>query len=227
MPQSLRPKEYPDFMGKEDDITYKSGKILGRLYRSIQQTSGADFILEDTCTLNNVPYDTDLEVPGASDFLENAWQFRCSYEVQLNALLNQYGVWTEAELVTGEIWLLGQRNNRMQHGVKDRLKYAYSQLRKKFRRIFGSIETDRCGISDDARNLVYEMKASAWYKVTYGPEWIQKTREMMESSGKEMPARLSFAWIVVDYLAQIKTRCHGEGTVEGRMPLWKASDLGL
>jgi RNA-dependent RNA polymerase len=35
MSPCLRPKEYPDFMGKADDISYKSGKILGRLYRSV------------------------------------------------------------------------------------------------------------------------------------------------------------------------------------------------
>ncbi|KAL6659287.1 hypothetical protein ACP70R_003327 [Stipagrostis hirtigluma subsp. patula] len=219
MPQSLRPKMYPDFMGKEDGESYKSTRILGRLYRSILEASGGDLVSEDTCTESNLPYDTDLEVPGASDFLENAWQCWCSYEVQMNGLLNQYSVRTEAELVTGEIWSLSKNNSRMQQEIKERLKHAYSKLRKEFRSMFESIATDQDKMCDDAKNLVYEMKASAWYQVTYHPIWIQKSREMIEFDGEEMPARLSFAWIAVDYLAPIKIRCRGEVKFEGQRPL--------
>ncbi|CAO2164009.1 unnamed protein product [Urochloa humidicola] len=50
------------------------------------------------------------------------------------------------------------------------------------------------------------MKASAWYQVTYHPNLIHCTRRIIED-GKETPARLSFAWIAVDYLARIKMRC--------------------
>jgi RNA-dependent RNA polymerase len=131
MPPFLRPQEYPDFMGKEDDISYKSEKILGRLYRSIQQyilvRSLEDF------SRNDVPYDTNLEVHGAIQFLEDAWQCKCLYESKLNGLLNQYGVSTEAELVTGEIWSLTERNKRRKNEIKERLKHAYSKLHQEFR----------------------------------------------------------------------------------------------
>lgn len=221
MPAALRPKVYPDFMGKEDSISYKSEKILGRLYRSIQEASCGDLVSEETCTSNDLPYDTDLEVPGASDFLTSAWQCKCSYEAQLNALLNQYRVRTEAEIVTGHIWSLSKHNSRKQGEIKERLKNSYTALRREFRSIFESIASDQCEISDDEKNLVYEMKASAWYQVTYHPKWTEKTAGMMEPDGEEMPARLSFAWIAVDYLVRIKIRCHGEVKVEGRRPVEK------
>nr|XP_034599084.1 probable RNA-dependent RNA polymerase SHL2 [Setaria viridis] len=208
MPPSLRPQEYPDFMGKEDDISYKSEKILGKLYRSIQQYN-LGRSLEDSIR-NDVPYDTKLEVPGASHFLADAWQCKCSYESQLNGLLNQYGVRTEAEVVTGEIYSLTERNKKKKNEIKERLKHAHSKLHQEFRNIFESIGADHGEISDDKKNLVYEMKASAWYQVTYHPYWIQFSRKMTEFDGKEMPARLSFAWIAVDYLAHIKMRCRGE-----------------
>uniref|UniRef100_A0A0A9C0Y1 RNA-dependent RNA polymerase n=1 Tax=Arundo donax TaxID=35708 RepID=A0A0A9C0Y1_ARUDO len=219
MPPSLRPKIYPDFMGKEDSMSYKSEKILGRLYRSIKEASSGDLESEETCTLSDLPYDTDLEVPGASDFLSNAWQCKCSYEAQLNALLNQYKVRTEAELVTEHIWSLPKYNSRKQGDMKERLKNAYCALRKEFRGIFESIETDQTEISDDEKNRVYEMKASAWYQVTYHPKWVQKSREMLEPEGEEMPARLSFAWIPVDYLVRIKIRCRGDVKVDCRRPV--------
>jgi len=36
-----------------------------------------------------LPYDADMEVPSATDFLSSAWQCKCSYETQLNALARQ------------------------------------------------------------------------------------------------------------------------------------------
>ncbi|CAD6336017.1 unnamed protein product [Miscanthus lutarioriparius] len=116
MPPSLSPKEYPDFMGKEDAISYKSKNILGRLYRSILGEKGGDF--QGTCVSNENQYDTDLEVPGALNFLEDAWKCKCLYEAQLNTLLNQYGVHSEAELVTGEIWSLVGYNKKYQYQLK-------------------------------------------------------------------------------------------------------------
>nr|CAB3480338.1 unnamed protein product [Digitaria exilis] len=202
MPASLRPQQYLDFMGKEDDISYKSEKIIGRLYRSIQVYK-LGISLEDF-TSNNVPYDASLEVPGALHFIADAWQCKCSYESKLNGLLNQYSVHTEAELVTGEIWSLTKRNKKKNDQIKERLKHAYSKLHQEFRKMFETIEVDRCKISDSQKNKLYEMKASAWYQVTYHPEWIQRSRKMIEFDGKEMPARLSFAWIAVDYLTRIK-----------------------
>ncbi|KAF8692039.1 hypothetical protein HU200_039988 [Digitaria exilis] len=197
MPTYLSPTEYPDFMGKEDAISYESEKVLGELYRSVKDTYGCDFISQGTCSLDDPAYDTDLEVPGASSFLEDAWQCKCSYEEQLNALLNQYGVRTEAELVTG-VWSLTGDNKRQQYETQEKLNYAHLHLHREFRSIFDCNDE----ISIDKKNLAYEAKASAWYQVTYHPKWIQRSRET--------PPRLSFAWIAVDHLARIKMRCHKE-----------------
>jgi RNA-dependent RNA polymerase len=218
MPSELRPKIYPDFMLKEDSKSYKSEKILGRLYRSIREASGDDLVSEEACTSNDVSYDTDLEVPGASDFLADAWQCKCSYEAQLNALLSQYRVRTEAELVTGHMWSLTKTNSRKQGEIKEKLKNAYNAFKKEYRSIFESITSDECETSDDEKNCLYEMKASAWYQVTYHPKWIEKSRAMLDPDGEEMPIKLSFAWVAVDYLVRIKLRCHGEVKIEGRRP---------
>jgi RNA-dependent RNA polymerase len=159
MPTYLRPTEYPDFMRKEDAISYKSEKILGELYRSIKAAYGYDLVSHGTNTLDDLVYDMDLEVPGASDFLEDAWQCKCSYEARLNALLNQYGMRTEAELVTGEAWSLTGDNKKQHYETQERLNYSYFQLHREYRSIFeGNAE-----ISVEEKNLAYETKASAWY----------------------------------------------------------------
>ena len=194
MPTYLRPTEYPDFMRKEDVISYKSEKILGDLYRSIKAAYGYDSVSHGTITLNDLVYDMDLEVPGASYFLEDAWQCKCSYEAKLNALLSQYSIQTEAELVTGEAWSLTGGNKKQHYETQERLNYSYFQLHEEYRSIFeGNAE-----MSEEKKNLVYETKASAWYQVTYHPNWIRRS--------KETPPRISFPWIAVDYLASIKAR---------------------
>ncbi|XP_044960782.1 probable RNA-dependent RNA polymerase SHL2 [Hordeum vulgare subsp. vulgare] len=220
MPCHLRPKIYPDFLLKEDSKSYKSEKILGRLYRSIQEASGADWVSHEAWTLHDLPYDTCLEVTGASDFLVSAWQCKCLYDRQLNALLNQYGVRTEAELVTGHIWSIPRNNCRKLVDVKDRLKNAYNALQKEYWSVFQRLASYEAeNFNDDEKDWLYEMKASAWYQVTYHPKWTEKSRALLDPDDEErMPVRLSFAWIAVDYLARIKIRCHGGMEVGGRRP---------
>ncbi|KAL3746580.1 hypothetical protein ACJRO7_015527 [Eucalyptus globulus] len=63
MPDHLKPKQYPDFMGKEEYQTYKSNKILGRLYRQIKDAYDVDLnSSEPSCDPKDIPYDTILEV---------------------------------------------------------------------------------------------------------------------------------------------------------------------
>jgi RNA-dependent RNA polymerase len=206
MPPYLRPKEYPDFMGKADDISYRSGKILGRLYRSVKSyIHGRRPRSPDGLARNDVPYyDTDLEVAGASVFFAEAWECKCAYEAQLNVLLNQFSVQTEAEIVTGEMWSLNENNVRKKKDTKEKVKYAYSELQQQFRSVFEGMEVaGRCReVSGERKDMAYEMKASAWYQVTYHPVWVRRSREL-EPDGT---AKLSFAWIAVDYLARIKMR---------------------
>ena len=121
--------------------------------------------------------------------------------------------------MTEHIWSLPKYNSRKQGDIKERLKNAYSALRKEFRAIFESVEA---GLDEDARNRVYEMKASAWYQVTYHPKWVQMSREALEPDREEeedAPARLSFAWIPVEHLARIKLRCRGGVKVGRRRPV--------
>lgn len=219
MPPALRPKVYPDFMGKDDHLSYKSEKILGRLYRNIKDATDNDVSSELICTAENLPYDADLDIPGASYYLADAWQNKCSYDGQLNALLGQYRVRSEGEVVTGHIWSLPKYNSRKQGELKERLKNAYSALHKEFRRIFESMGPDFQQLTDDEKSLSYEQKASAWYQATYHPRWIEKSREIKEPDGDVVPARLSFAWIAADYVARIKIRSRESKKFDNRRPI--------
>lgn len=214
MPSNLKPKLYPDFMGKEHHQSYKSKKILGRLYRRIKDAYDKDIDApEFNCVSSDILYDTDLEVPGSSEFIADAWEQRCSYDGQLSGLLGQYKVKTEEEVVTGQIWSMPKYNSRKQGELKERLKHSYSALKKEFRQIFEKLKSDVGELSDKEKNLLYEQKASAWYQVTYHPKWVKKSLDLQLKSSDNQSAdslgnmvMLSFPWIAVDYLACTKTR---------------------
>lgn len=221
MPAHLKPKQYPDFMGKEEYQSYRSTKILGRLYRQIKDAYNEDVSPSSELYVvpGDVPYDKDLEAPGAADFIDDAWDKKCSYDGQLKGLMMQYKVKREEEVVTGQIWSMPKYNSRKQGDLKERLKHSYSALRKEFRQVFEKEDPDFEQLTDDEKSVLYEKKASAWYQVTYHPEWVQKSRDMQESENIENMVMLSFAWIAADYLTRIKIRCRGVGDVNSSKPI--------
>lgn len=227
MPSHLKPKVYPDFMGKEQNRSYKSKKILGRLYRQIKDAYDEDIEAPDLNHVpGDIPYDNDLEVPGSAEFITNAWEQKCSYDGQLNGLLGQYKVEREEEVVTGQIWSMPKYSSRKQGDLKERLKHAYSALKKEFRQNFEKLNPDMEELNNEEKHLLYERKASAWYQVTYHPEWVKKFLDLQDkfpenqgSSGLGNKVMLSFPWIAVDYLARIKIRNRGFGNVDSTKPV--------
>ncbi|KAL0729941.1 hypothetical protein Bca4012_026034 [Brassica carinata] len=209
MPFHLKPKLYPDFMGKEEYQTYRSKKILGRLYRRVKEVydEDAEASSEENSDPSDIPYDTDLEIPGFEDFIPEAWGHKCCYDGQLIGLLGQYKVQKEEEIVTGHIWSMPKYTSKKQGELKERLKHSYNSLKKELRKVFEETKPEHESLSEEEKNVMYEKKASAWYHVTYHPEWVKKSTELQEpdeSSGHAV--MLSFAWIAADYLARIKVR---------------------
>jgi hypothetical protein len=63
IPSYLRPKDYPDFMEKEDKVTYKSQCVIGTLFRSVKEVAKEQsFSLELTKQSMLLNYDLQLQV---------------------------------------------------------------------------------------------------------------------------------------------------------------------
>ncbi|KAK4490906.1 hypothetical protein RD792_001622 [Penstemon davidsonii] len=205
MPAQLKPKMYPDFMGKEAFQSYNSNKILGKLYRKIKDAYDRDY--EPSPEIADIiMYDQDLEIPGSRNFITDAWNCKCSYDGQLIGLLGQYKVQREEEAVTGHIWSMPKYSSKKTGELKERLKHAYSNLRKDFRKVFDRMDPGFDQLSDDEKNVMYESKASAWYQVTYHESWVKKSKDLLLLDDGGKTVMLSFAWIAADYLARIKIR---------------------
>ncbi|KAF4404318.1 hypothetical protein G4B88_014774 [Cannabis sativa] len=221
MPTHLKPREYPDFMGKEAYQSYPSPKILGRLYRVIRDAYDEDVSASSALNFapKEIPYNADLEVSGADNFIDDAWDLKISYDGQLKGLMEQYKVRREEEIVTGQIWSMPKHNSRKQGDLKERLKHSYNSLRKEFRQMFEKMDPDFEKLTDDEKNILYEKKASAWYQVTYHPKWVKKTLDMLELDSAENTMLLSFPWIAVDYLTCIKIKKCGVENVDTTKPI--------
>ena len=59
----------------------------------------------------------------------------------------------------------------------------------------------------EARRMTALQRAAAWYKVTYDPDLIRSGRKQRPGTSLELDAHLlSFPWILVKYLAQLKAQ---------------------
>ncbi|PUZ77534.1 hypothetical protein GQ55_1G380000 [Panicum hallii var. hallii] len=193
IPPELRVKEYPDFMEKLDKVTYESSGVIGKLYREIKKHT--PHIKHFTRDVARRSYDTDLIVDGYKDYISEAIEFKEEYDFKLCNLMDHYGIKSEAEIISGCI--LKMAKNFTKSSDADAIRMAVRSLRKEARSWFNEMSTGEDGIGQDA----IEAKASAWYHVTYHPQYWGSYNE-----GYDRPHFISFPWCVYDRLLCIKQR---------------------
>ncbi|RZC69836.1 hypothetical protein C5167_032992 [Papaver somniferum] len=185
MPRVLRPREYPDFMEREDRAMYPSSGVLGKLYRATldRKENSMELVGQGQYT-----YDADLEENGFEKYLETAESHRNMYAEKLICLMDYYGAETEEEMLTGNLRDLSaylQKDKRRYTDMKDRIIDSTKTLQKEAKEWFHS----------SCRNHEHKKMASAWYHVTYHPNY--------SADGKNF---LSFPWIFGDKLLDIKQK---------------------
>ncbi|KAK8644134.1 hypothetical protein V6N13_123449 [Hibiscus sabdariffa] len=190
MPRSLKPREFPDFMQRENKPMYTSFGVLGKLYRAtINSTMQARSKFFWTKEMAETAYDHELEVNDFESFLSVAWTHKEMYEEKMSLLMSYYEVECEDEILTGNVHNKAQfllRDNRRYGEMKERMVLSVKDLQREAKQWF----TNSCCKADEHQKL-----AAAWYHVTYHPNYFQ---ERMNS--------LSFPWIVGDILLRIKSR---------------------
>ncbi|XP_019456854.1 PREDICTED: RNA-dependent RNA polymerase 2 isoform X2 [Lupinus angustifolius] len=188
MPRVLKPKEFPDFMERDEKPKYISNGVLGKLYRAIIDSNlqaRSSFVWSEK--IAEEAYDQDLEVRGFEVFLETALSHKEMYAQKMSNLMNFYSAETEDEMLTGNLQNRAtylQRDNRRYGDMKDRILIAVKNLQREAKEWF---ETS-------CQQPEYQHLASAWYHVTYHPRYFQESSSF-----------LSFPWIVGDILLNIKS----------------------
>ncbi|KAI7857155.1 RNA dependent RNA polymerase-domain-containing protein [Circinella umbellata] len=186
MDDHLRVQVFPDFMEKEDKESYESQKVLGKIYRAIDK---ADYDEYESRLVDNTVYDVRLRVPDMEHYIQEARELKKEYGRDILALMNQYGVKTESELVSGYIikWLK-ESNRKSDYEIHEETMKTVLSLKKNWRRRFEQDLEDVPG----ARHA----KAASWYYCTYHPD------ERMNDNSLEGNL-LSFPWVMDDVICEI------------------------
>ncbi|PON39267.1 RNA-dependent RNA polymerase-type [Trema orientale] len=193
IPNHLRVKEYPDFMEKPDKPTYESRNVIGKLFRQVKDIAPHDSTIRSfTKEVARRYYDDDMEVDGFEDYIEDAEYYKSNYDYKLGNLLDYYGIKSEAEILSGSIMRMSKSFTKRRDA--ESINMAVRSLRKEARTWFNEKGNSLDSDADD----VYA-KASAWYHVTYHPDYFGTYNE-----GMNRDHYLSFAWCVYDKLVQIK-----------------------
>ncbi|CAG8486874.1 30761_t:CDS:2 [Gigaspora margarita] len=185
-PNELKARDVPDFMEKFDKATYRSEKVLGKLYRSIK--------VSDFNPYTKIIFDERLIVPGFELYIDGARIYKKEYDSELRSLMNQYGLESEYEAVSGFIvsntLLVGKKKPReTQNSVTSMVAAIKSRYKEIFEREFYS--EGKKVVLPEAYNLM-KAKASAWYYVTYHHSELKEDDPMM-----------SFPWINYEILCNI------------------------
>ncbi|GAN07814.1 RNA-dependent RNA polymerase 1 [Mucor ambiguus] len=193
----LRVQIFPDFMQKKDRESYQSKKVLGQIFRSIDKSNYKNY--KSTLTSES-EFDVRLRVPNMELYIQEARELRATYNNNLSAHMNQFGVQTEAEICSGYVikWLKKgkSKNNYQQHEYTMR---AIKSFKSVWKKTFFKEFKDGSGVIDPAKRPLMEAKAAAWYYVTYHPN--ERERDMSLEGGF-----FSFPWIVSDLICEIAKR---------------------
>ncbi|XP_062171760.1 RNA-dependent RNA polymerase 1-like [Alnus glutinosa] len=193
IPHNLHVKEYPDFMEKPDKPTYESYNVIGKLFREVKDiTPNTNSSMSFTMERARRSYDTDMEVDGFEDFIDDAFFYKSSYDYKLGNLMDYYGIKTEAEIMSGNIMRMAKSFTKRRDA--EAITVAVRSLRKEARAWFNEKGSGLDSGADD----VYA-KASAWYYVTY-----HHTYWGCYNEGMNRDHFLSFPWCVYDKLVHIK-----------------------
>lgn len=203
LPRNVR-DQYPDFMGKHAKLSYTSKKILGKLYRACRMRTSDNLQEEDIQFVQNESADRvhailESFANSITDEMKEEAESMCyAYNVEIIRLMQQFGVRTEGEVVSGHVVEFSERHaqlrGRREHfALQMKLNRQMHELRSQFREeFFRDFHTD-----DDQKVTVdVLLKACAWYMACHRQVKIDR-----ENGNCYF---VSFPWVVVsDVLLRI------------------------
>lgn len=206
MTEDLRVNIFPDFMQKKDKESYPSKKVLGRIFRAIDKSDYKNYqdgLEENLEKKKGSLYDPRLRVAGMELYIAEAREKRALYNRNLSALMNQFGVQTEAEICSGYVikWLK-KGNSKTKYTQREYTMKAVKAFKALWKKEFEKeFYDDKNKVNLSSRDKI-EAKAAAWYYVTYHPQ--ERARDITAEGGF-----LSFPWCIYEYICEIaKTNTH-------------------
>ncbi|KAI7881914.1 RdRP-domain-containing protein [Lichtheimia hyalospora FSU 10163] len=203
LPDSYRPGKYPDFMEKKDKPSYESKKILGQLYRSIK--SGEFQHYRKQLNTKKTEYDGRLRYPGMEKFIARARRMKRRYDEELTSLMDQFGIPTEAEFMTGCIIRTYRHDEHKSYFELRSMARREMMKLKEYWRSSEFVTLRKRSRNPPTREQVEEdcAKAAAFYYVTYHRDEQEKTQLYYGAYRKNRNLLLSFAWLAQELLFKV------------------------
>lgn len=191
-----KPRMYPDFMEKGGNKnTYRSNRVLGHLYRACRSLES---VVSHIGSHSDGPrYCPMLEYPGWQRYAEEAKEALELYNCRLKRILNQYGIESEGEIMSGVINSYGRYNQdksektNVEVLVEKQSQFLSEKTRQSFFRGLDEEFMKRGVTLSQSKVVMKYQKASAWYMVTYDRDERQY---------------VSFPWCLADVLSEIISR---------------------
>uniref|UniRef100_A0A6A7G3N6 RNA-dependent RNA polymerase n=2 Tax=Hirondellea gigas TaxID=1518452 RepID=A0A6A7G3N6_9CRUS len=197
--KGLIPVTYPDFLQKKTRPMHVSKKILGKLYRNV--------VSEDLSVMREypkIPVDQSFEYrmnldSTIVDEMKFAYRVRDSFNGNILEIMNQYGIKSESELISGNFLEVPKLRGKREFYVKSTVLRAVNRLRDNYRqKFFEPFEVDHFKMASIEDRKLMISKALAWYLVTYIPISTAFKRKKI--------TLLSFAWVMSDILGVANTQ---------------------
>ena len=117
--------EYPDFMEKFNKSSYRSEKVLGKLYRNIK--------LDESESGTILKYRKSMIVPnekflfkGYKEYIDEAIFCREHYNGEIRSLMKTFRVKNEAEIITAQLLnfkQVGGKSQDLQEGISENVSF--------------------------------------------------------------------------------------------------------
>ncbi|KAJ4974442.1 hypothetical protein NE237_007616 [Protea cynaroides] len=211
IPPHVRIKEYPDFMEKLDKASYESPGVIGKLFREIKDSTSHTSLTRFTKEVARGSYDPDMKVDGFENYIEDAYYYKGEYDSKLRHIMDHYGIKTEAEILSGSIMKMARPFTK-KHDA-EAIKWTVKSLKEEARRWFDE------GLGPSSSPDEVYAKASAWYHVTYHPDYWGGYSE-----GMDVDHFLSFPWCIYEKLIKIKKDKQSMKvtlSIIAGMPIWR------
>eukprot|EP00479_Gromia_sphaerica_P002098 TRINITY_DN124_c0_g2_i1.p1 TRINITY_DN124_c0_g2~~TRINITY_DN124_c0_g2_i1.p1 ORF type:complete len:219 (+),score=33.82 TRINITY_DN124_c0_g2_i1:23-679(+) len=157
------PNTYPDYFEKSKRKTHRSNKILGKLYREVA--------LDEDLKLSQygrVKLDPDLAIDekeiSSLEVRSTTQLCRCYYN-NLRDIMNQYGLPSEVEAITGDFLRVPKYRGKGEFQIRDSVMIDVERLRETQRKVFlKNLDLKKVhmrtfltqtGFKEKATNLVY------------------------------------------------------------------------
>ncbi|KAF8382708.1 rrf-3 [Pristionchus pacificus] len=214
--QNERLDALPDFAGNRKKQSYRSTRLNGRLYRRVKKIEEVMELCERSKSIFSGNYDQILYRPlnQSSNEWREARGLRDDYTAEMQQLMDEYGINSEAAIVSGKLinpkrLAAMEKDDYSFYNTDKMVELRYQKMWSKYRRIFFEefgdeeelMETDHEGKEVIRTDSTMREKARLWYILAYIDD--ESTEDEVKVSTK--PCK-SFAWIVWDVLADLKRR---------------------